>query len=104
MATPFLLSQFLRRPRCKSSGLGFPAVQGRIWQSCGRALFSSLPKRGLAPGDVVDLNGKARKKLGPKGVLDRLRVACERLHELSMPPELRGRQDLVRLVGFVNSF
>lgn len=104
MAPPRLLLLFLEKPPYWSSRLGFPEVQGRILQSWGRALFSSVPERGLASGDVQDLSGKAKKKVGSKGVVDRLRVACERIHELKLPPELRGRQDLFRLIDFINFF
>jgi hypothetical protein len=79
-------------------------ISGEVWRvSCAASSFSSVSDdrdKSLFGDDALKLgnNNKTKKKAAAasKNVAERIRVVFERLHELRLPPELRGRHDFVR--------
>ncbi len=84
-------------------------ISGEVWRvSCAASSFSSVSDdrdKSLFGDDALKLgnNNKTKKKAAAasKNVAERIRVVFERLHELRLPPELRGRHDFVRYGGSV---
>ncbi|KAJ7546863.1 hypothetical protein O6H91_08G058200 [Diphasiastrum complanatum] len=74
-----------------SASLLTTTCPNHLVNKCG---LSSGVEGDVGVGAVEDGAGKAMRKQG--GMLQKLRVACEKIYQRRTPPELRGRQDYVR--------